>query len=136
MRKLIISCQNYAIYFQVLAQLKCLFLRYEKPFTMHSWCSQLVFVRSLNVKCLIYSIHFIRVKGTTDLFFSRCSVNKPRKLSFVYYILNDCLALKEMTSCKAFVPPPPKKSTSCNLMMFHYILTQEDTHTVDSQHLQ
>lgn len=98
------------------------------------YLSQLVFVCSVNVKCLIYSIQFIHVKGT-DLFFSRCSVNKPKKLSFVYYILNDCLALKELTSCKAFCLPP-KKSTSRNLMMFYYISTQEDTDTVDSQLLQ
>lgn len=95
------------------------------------YLSQLVFVRSLNVKCLIYSIQFICIKGSPHLFFSRCSVNKPKKLSFVYYILNDCLALKEMTSCKAFCLPKKER-----ILQPNDVSLQEDTHTVDSQHLQ
>lgn len=86
------------------------------------YLSQLAFVHSVNVKCIIYIIQLICVKANHMSLFQQM-FSKQTKEAFIFKwllgsegddILHGLLSLK--------------KSTSCNLMLFHYISTQEDTH--------
>lgn len=136
LRKLIISFQHYARYFQVLAKVlnttkmsQCIeILEFFRQVCNNcsQYLSQLVFVHSLNVKCIIYSIQLICVKANHRSLFQQM-FSKQIKEAFICLLHFKWLLGSEGDDIlHGFLSL--KKSTSCNLMLFHYISTQENTH--------